>query len=485
MASNPTPQIIDLFDYNYDNFGTRLVGGDRLRGWFNDDLVFDIGLPENMEPTLIGRRVPGYKSIWIAQEDIFFVSSKLMTVSVEKNIISVGKFSIMDLKDGTPSYYPGYTQDGVELNARITKSITVKPGEKLRLQAEVKPKLFFTLEKVDARPQTPVYEEQTQVFEMEPATPTGEEADAIAAAAELSRQEVARLAEEAEELRAKQREEVLSKQREELERKEKIAKKREQELADLVAKQQIIDKEYSDLMARKAILTKQRNDLMAGNEIVKHEFVDLAYDSDEEEENAKRRDKAMQKQLAEEDKQAELKKAAEKAAEEAEEADDTPLKSKNKRKVTQSSDSEDEEVAVKPKTAQPKKAKVTKAKVAKAVKADEEEVVSKKNLLDEVVDRKISNINVSGKKTFKRKAKKDGQMTAATAKALYWFYNPEVRNFLKDEIQKQHVKSGKNPNAKEKTAFSSKVYFNYIKAFWVKNPEIKRKLKAQAAKLNA
>ena len=51
MASNPT-QIIDLFDYNYANFGNRLATGDRLRGWVNDDLVLDIGLLENMEPTL-------------------------------------------------------------------------------------------------------------------------------------------------------------------------------------------------------------------------------------------------------------------------------------------------------------------------------------------------------------------------------------------------------------------------------------------------
>jgi hypothetical protein len=186
MASNQT-KIIDLFDYNSANHGTGLDTGHRLLGWLNNEQVFDIALHENMESVYIGRHAPALKSISIAQSDENKISSKLLMVSMKDNTMSLGPFAVAVKKDGSPNEWPIWTLNGGKLDGRITKLITVKPGEDLRIQAEITPELCFTLtvdwEKPEAASETQAFEQgpQTQVYEEEPATPTDEDAEAIAA----------------------------------------------------------------------------------------------------------------------------------------------------------------------------------------------------------------------------------------------------------------------------------------------------------------
>jgi hypothetical protein len=107
-----------------------------------------------------------------------------------------------------------------------------------------------------------------------------------------------------------------------------------------------------------------------------------------------------------------------------------------------------------------------------------EEVVTKKSLLDEVKGRKILFNNVSTNKNFVRKG-------TVTPKALYWFYNPDVMEWLNKQIKDQNAKEGNTRDKNAKSAFTRKVYTRYIKDFRQAKSATWRTLKAQAAKLNA
>lgn len=287
MASTNTNKIVDLFQYNYDNYGTARDGGNRLKGWVNTGKVLDIGLIGDMESTLIGRRQPKVKSICIAQEDNMIISSKLMSVSMQNNTVSFGNFLVQTKKDGTPNEYPKWTRDDVAFDARITKSIPVKSGTDIKLVAEINPELLFTLTFEWEKPEeqkTLGFEQdevqQTQGFEQGEVQQTQgfEPAAPIRGAAGFAARHAARKAKEADDIKQREKE-LLDKQRE-----KDLAKQREKELAELIAKQEIIDKQYEDLLAQKTLLTQQRADLIAKKELAKNEVIDVCNSSDEEEE---------------------------------------------------------------------------------------------------------------------------------------------------------------------------------------------------------
>ena len=196
MASTNT---INLENVNDDKYGTGLLDvGNRLRVYNRGVTVVDIGLPDDMACTRMGRVDPYNENIMVAQEDDLVVSSKLMNIGMENGKFFVSDFDFALKPDGTRYTLPKYTAHGEQIDPMVTTRIEVEPGVDLHMHVKIAHEDFIDIDfewEKPTPPASPAEAQQTlrmddiedpqtlRMDDIEPPAPTGEEAEIIAAAA--------------------------------------------------------------------------------------------------------------------------------------------------------------------------------------------------------------------------------------------------------------------------------------------------------------